>query len=510
MPDTIRTIQGRVAYFTTGPVINRDVNGRLVPQVGFVEPTFPRGVQRIPVEILGPTGAVLANTITNDTGDYAVQINFGPNPATQVRVRVQARIQLPFGTIVRVLRDAAATTPYTHTSALGGIPANDTMQVDLNIALNDSAAAYAILDALYDAFITAKSGINATLPNVDVYWAPGNGAASVFTPQVDFATLLIAGGVNGNPASNQDEWDHGVIVRLLGEYLLHYFFGNPPPQGANTNGGLLVPSVAWREGFLDYWSCLGRGNSEFFDTVGIGAQGRVVRFFNIESFFDATLPPVGPDDPNVYQSAAESGIGSRFTVAEMLWDITDTGLTGQDDPLNFPVFLAIQKLRNIGVGRLPYLGTFLDRLTQDGSLDAVTINLLTLNPEDQGFRYPTSVASETVWPRPFLQGGQLGQPLVPPVDLTLSGNVDNSVNPELGLGSLRYFSINVPAGGTLQGTLTTAGNLKLELFDNGHNLITTGTTSVIHIVENQAIFYFRVSSNGGTVNADFDLRVTFN
>ena len=86
-----------------------------------------------------------------------------------------------------------------------------------------------------------------------------------------------------------------------------------------------MPSAAWREGFLDFWACAARGTPEYWDSEGIGAAGRIVRFFNAESFFDPALGSLGPGDPNVYQDPANVGLGSRFTTTEILWDIFDGG-----------------------------------------------------------------------------------------------------------------------------------------------------------------------------------------
>ena len=38
------------------------------------------------------------------------------------------------------------------------------------------------------------------------------------------------------------------------------------------------------------------------------------------------LGSLGPDDPNVYQPDSVVGIGSRFSIAEVLWDIHDNDL----------------------------------------------------------------------------------------------------------------------------------------------------------------------------------------
>ncbi|MHC4819683.1 MAG: hypothetical protein ACYTF8_16685, partial [Planctomycetota bacterium] len=142
--DTIRTITGRVEYYTTGPMVTtRDGNGRLTPQTGFVQPTIPRRAPHFPVELLSPTGEVLAQGVTGATGEYSVSINFGNGvQATQVALRVYAQLNLPFGATVRVLPNPGATEPYMHESVLSGNPASEVMTVNLTIALDDNAGAY--------------------------------------------------------------------------------------------------------------------------------------------------------------------------------------------------------------------------------------------------------------------------------------------------------------------------------------------------------------------------------
>jgi hypothetical protein len=270
-----------------------------------------------------------------------------------------------------------------------------------------------------------------------------------------------------------------------------------------------VPSLAWREGLLDYLSCLGRGDSVFWDTTGIGAQGKVVRFFDVESFFDPALPPVVPEDPNVYQDPAVTGIGSRFTVAEMLWDITDISL-GADENVELPVFLAIQALRNIGVGRLPYLVTYLDRLTSSGSVDDTTILLLTMAPEDQGFSYPATVAEGTVWPVPFLNPSDPSMPLTQGTGpLMLDDTIDTTTNPQVGIEALKYFRADLASSGTLTATLTTAGNLVLEFLDANHVLVATSGTQVVAPIPEAGLYYLRVRSAADPQAAAFTLSVQF-
>jgi hypothetical protein len=300
--DTIRTINGRVEYFTTGPALmTRDGNGRLSPQIGFVQPTIPRRAPHFPIELLDPSGQVLAQGVTSANGEYSVQINFGNGvQATQLNLRVHARLDLPFGTAVRVLTNAGATEPYRNESGLSGNPAAETMTINLTIPIDENAGAYHILEMLRPGFVAAKSGILAPFPDMDIYWAPGNGDTTRLVAGTK-AELTVAGGITGDSMSNTDQWDGPKLMRMLGEYLLTYFSNEVAPDGT-PNDALLVPSAAWREGFLDFWACMGRNSPEYWETQGSGVDATPI---------SARSAPTTPTSTRTRRSSA-SARGSRW------------------------------------------------------------------------------------------------------------------------------------------------------------------------------------------------------
>ena len=131
----------------TGPnATGRDANGRLVPQIGFVEPNLPRAAPRMTVEILSPAGALLGSTTTDANGNYTITINFGKNPAMQVRARAVASATISGGTDLRVLSGLGATGPYELVSALTTDPDLPTTVIDLTIPLANGAAAFHIVE----------------------------------------------------------------------------------------------------------------------------------------------------------------------------------------------------------------------------------------------------------------------------------------------------------------------------------------------------------------------------
>jgi hypothetical protein len=508
--DTIRTYTGKVGYFVTGPKINaRDANGRLVPEAGFVEPNLPRAAPRFIVEIVSPQGALLGATTTDANGNYSIKINFGKNPATPVHVRTVARASISGGTDLRVLRSLAAAAPYEKISPLTTNPDLPTTQIDLNVRLDEGAAAFHMIEVLFVGLSAIRGGVTGTVPDLDVLWEPGNGETSSFvvaSPQL--GRLTVAGGVAGNDASNQDAWDDPKLMRLLGEYFLAYFSNSVAPPGTPDDSPL-VPSAAWREGFLDFWACAARGTPEFWDTAGIGSAGRVVRFFNAESFFNPILGSLGPDDPNVYQDPANVGIGSRFTTTELLWDIFDGGSGDADtDDITVPLFLMLSDLDAINPGTsYPYLYSALDEYVANLSFSPVQAQVLLVSPEDHDLPYPA--LDGAVWPMPFLDPARLDGTVVIPYDSTQTDTIDSAApgaNPEIGLYAQRYFQVRLAEPATMLATVTSAASLRVEILDLENNLVAAGTGAAAAPLQGGS-FVVRVLPAAGPVTATFDLRI---
>jgi hypothetical protein len=517
-PDTIRTVTGTIGHHSTGPRLsNLDANGRLLAEPGLLESTLPAGAARIPVEVLDLNGTVMGTGLSDATGRYSVDVNFGQNPATQLIIRAKAVLTLPFAQ-VRVLPNASASEPYAHQTPPSGDPSEREMRIDLTVDLGDGAAAYRMLTVLYPGFTEAAQGIVAgEIPDIDIYWEPGNGPESSFDgSRSDLGRITVAGGITGDPTSNTDCWDESVVVRLLGEYLLHYFFLVSEPEG-DGNDARLVPSAAWKEGFLDFWSCVARGTSLYWDTVGSGAQGRVTRYFDIESFFDPTLGSLGPDDPNVYQPDSVVGIGSRFSIAEVLWDIHDTDRLGDRAGLDYPLFLTLRLLDVPKAGEdYPYFVTLLEAYDADASISAVTLDVLLEFPEDQEIPFLEERYDELVWPRWFSPGNVPGDKVGPGYSGTLSDTVDtvnpDPINYEIGEETQRYFIVHLDAGASVTATLSTAGDLIVEIMDLNNSVIATGTPTATanSLTAGRYVIRARPRDGADPQVAPFDLTVSVN
>jgi hypothetical protein len=509
-PDTTRTVEGRVGYVSSGPdLTDLDEHGRLLSIEGLGSSTFAAPAPRIVIEILGDDGRVIGAGTTDSTGHYSIFCNFGQNPATPVRVRSHAQSSLPFGMDLAVYPNPAATSVYSYTSDPGGTPGDNrfvVMRVDVDIPIEEGAGAFHILDVIYEGFAFGRAGLlaGALLPDLIVHWEPGNGAETVFTPGLEFATLQVAGGIPGDDSSNTDVWDDPVLMRYVGQYMLDYFLWEVRPDGIANNANL-VPSAAWVEGLLDWYSCAARGSQIYWDTTGIGAAGRVTRYFDIESFFPGSLTPLGPNDPNDYQPEGVVGIASRYTVAEILWDLHDRDFNGQgndNDGIQLDPSITLQLIDGFPAGiAYPYLYTLLDAYADSLTFSTGTINSILTGPEDQELLYPASVEAGTTWPIPISPDGSPDFPIRPPFTGTIGGEVDTLTpvpsNLDIGHETQRYFLLETIVTSNIEVTLRTDGELVVELLRVTNQTIESGTGTILAPEQSAARYIVRVRPADG-------------
>lgn len=518
VPDTTRIVRGRIGYESRGPDLsNRDADGRLLPSVGIPAPTFSAPVAFALVEVLGDDGRILGQAPCDRNGRYEVTANYGQNPATAVRLRVTALAALPFGTHIRIFPNTSATSEYQHVSGLSDAPSSnrfEPLEADTDISRAEGAGAFHMLRVLWDSFVLGRSGTGAgsILPDLRVYWEEGNGEETTFVPEIDAGQLLVAGGLPGDDTSNTDNFDDPLLARMVGQYFFEYFFYEVAPDGV-AGDGPLVPSAAWSEGFLDYFSCAARGSSIYWETEGSDANGRVTRFFDIESFFDASLGSLGANDPNVYQDASNVGIASRFSVAELLWDLSDENGPGTDgDQLQISTRLVLEVVDSFPAGRsYPYLFSLLDGLLVSQAVSTGTVNALLSFPENQGVLYPASIAAGTLWPVPFED--RRGVAIVAPFSQTRTDSIDTQTpttsSDTLNDRAARYFTFETVLNTNTTLTLTTTGDLAIDILTRTNQVLTTGTSPLVinGLLPNQYIVRVRAADGAAPQIAPFDLTI---
>jgi len=205
------------------------------------------------------------------------------------------------------------------------------------------------------------------------------------------------------------------------------------------------------------------------------------------------------------------GIGSRFAVTEILWDIYDDGSDDLDnDDLAVPLFLMLGDLSALRPGTsYPYVHSALDEYVGNQSFSGVQAEVLVaLFPENQDLHYPAT--GPAIWPTPVEDAARADGTVAPPYDQTFADAIDNAspgVNPEIGLTAQRYFAVRVANQATLTATVeNSSASLRVEILDFRNNLVAAGTGSATTSTPG-GNFIVRVLPAAGPVAATFDLRI---
>ena len=210
-----------------------------------------------------------------------------------------------------------------------------------------------------------------------------------------------------------------------------------------------------------------------------------------------------------------TGLGSSFTVAEVLWDIhdKDSVVFNDNDGIDeFPLSITFQLMRRAVAGfSYPYLFTLLDQYARNGSIAAVKLDNLMRFPEQQGLFFPATAQNNLFWPF-FISPDNLPQgPIVPPFDKTVSDTVDtlnpDPINLEIGELTQRYFIVDLLFRSHLTASLTTTGGLEIDILDLRNTVLATGPSPLTATGLDPRRYIIRVRSTTDPQVAAFDLRI---
>jgi hypothetical protein len=118
-----------------------------------------------------------------------------------------------------------------------------------------------------------------------------------------------------------------------------------------------------------------------------------------------------------------------------------------------------------------------------------------------------------MWPPPISPDGQPGNSVVPPFEKTVSDTVDtlnpDPVNLEIGDQTQRYFIIDLLIGADMTLTLTTTGNLTIDLLTQTNAVLATGGPELVvpDLAGLRYVIRVRPADGASPQVADFDLKV---
>lgn len=266
---------------------------------------------------------ILAWTTTDETGFY--KVSYDEPEGSNIRVRVLARTyansQNPryksddrCNLFLSVLDNTAGGALYA-VSSVEAAKGSGIIDVRATYGANSRGSApFSILDAglaATDTILTAKSDI--TFKSLNFYWSSANTNVSGNVQTGLIGTSYFGQDVFGDVGKgaiyllgaagvDTDEYDANVIIHEFGHYLEYSVYRSDSVGGTHSLTALVDLSLAFSEGWGNFFSAYVRQNSVYTDSNGTNNSSGFN--FNLETNFAG----------NIYTERA---------VQNALWDITD-------------------------------------------------------------------------------------------------------------------------------------------------------------------------------------------
>ncbi len=283
--------------------------------------TVRKPVRGAVVELLSASNGVLASTLTNGVGAYAM----GMNTAQAVTVRVRA--QLKDTNHEFIVRDNTAGDAMYAMQSVAVTPSAANTAVDLHApsgwggtsyTSTRVAAPFAILDVAYQAKekVFSAAGPTLGLQTLNINWSvnnrPVSGNRALGEIGTSFFTVNSTAGAQlfilGAENTDTDEYDRPVVAHEIGHYLQHAVSRDDSLGGSHTGTDRLDMSVAFSEGWGNAWAGMVLGTPVYHDS-------RDLRQASGFAYSVARTPPL-------------FGWFSESTVESLLWQAHEDAAIG--------------------------------------------------------------------------------------------------------------------------------------------------------------------------------------
>jgi hypothetical protein len=342
--------------------------------------------RQVVVEARDASGAVLASTVTDLSGNYSLSV-----PAQQ-DIRIVAKAQM-------LKTGAAPTWNFAVRNNTRGDALYELRGSVFNSGTEDStrnlnaptgwggssytgtraAAPFAILDTVFQAKeLILSASPNAVFPPLDLFWSPNNRPRDPFCPdggdigttsyvvfpegETDDCNATVANGIyvlGDFTIGDTDEFDRHVIAHEFGHFVEHRFSRSDSIGGDHGFGDKLDLRVAFGEGWGNAYSAMVLSDPLYRDSnFGISQDSH----FNLES-----------------DETTDDGWYSEFSVGEILWDVFDTDSpTEIVDTVSLPFgsIFAVMTGRQIETAALTSIFSFADALIDENDAEAAGIREL--------------------------------------------------------------------------------------------------------------------------------------
>ena len=284
-----------------------------------------RPIRGATVQAVSGAGTVLAETTSNPTGDYALEV---PG-ATDVRIRVRAELKRSGapGWDVEV-RDNTSNTGVALSSRPiyvldGPLDSSGTADSTRNLLAGSgwsaasqsyaearAAAPFAVLDTIYRA-MELVTGVDpdAQFPPLDAFWSVNNRPVDGDIDLGEIGTSFYRGDIDslfllGAENEDTEEYDTHVVAHEWGHYFEDTFSRSDSVGGRWSDRAELDPRLAFGEGWGNAVAGMIMDDPVYFDTLSF-RQGQS---FAIDVDGRSNPPP---------------GWFSAGSVQEILWDLFD-------------------------------------------------------------------------------------------------------------------------------------------------------------------------------------------
>jgi hypothetical protein len=429
----------------------------------------------IRVEILAGS-TVSAVTYADGWGFYVVEAD--ADQPIHVRTCSAAKVPPSITENIFVLTDDASKAVYGVETLPFSPPAGGAVHVSLLVPEIEPvrpAGAFHIVRVAAKAADFVQTATGEALPAIELFWYSGNASAQltsyfIIAPDGTPSIYILGGVKDFISMSDTDEYDVAVLTHEFGHFV-QYSLGVDASPGGRHGGEMLVPNLAFSEGFANWFCCAGADREEYRDTLGVGDRGYMRLAFRPERIW--------------WRVPVVCGIGSEESVTEILWDMTD-GVYPRPDRDNDGVCIGPDRVLAAVQGFDPdwdftSIQTLFRELTQQGSLGVSTLQGLLLLPQPQAMTYPP--AQDQVFPRvledradDFIDAMSAYRPAAPDWRFWLAASEGNPPNPRCGFNSRRYFAFSVatPKQVTLRLEIEGSGkepeDLDLYLLDTTHEV----------------------------------------
>ena len=415
------TISGTAQYEFVPP--NNNCQGLAFPS------TQPRPIRGATLQAFDASNnTLIASTVTDDNGNYAVIV------PSQINVYLRVRAELKRGGIpawdVEVRdnydpRAAAMRTPLAQrplyvldTPTMPSGVVDSVLPILATTGWDGTqysgvraAAPFAILDTIYNGIqLVLSADANAVFPPLDAFWSinntPANGSQN---SNDDIANGNLTGSfyiggssslfLLGDDAVDTEEFDVNVVAHEWGHYFEDNFSRSDSEGGPHSLGQRIDLRLAFGEG----WGT----------AVGAMASGTPM-------YCDTGLPDVPPGQTSGFGFSVESsspGFGTQgwfneISIARLLYDLFDTGVDGADnDSMGFtPIFNVMnnQQANTVALTSIfsfatelkannPSFSSFIDALLSNAAINN-NVDIFGSNEDNDADGNPLLLSTQDVLP----------------------------------------------------------------------------------------------------------------